>query len=404
MFWIKALYVLIYASYGATSSYLTLYFRRVGLTNAEIGILLAVQPLAMLVAGPGWSLLADRFGIRNRLLTLVLGLSPLPYLAMMATTQFSGLLALTVLSSVTMAPVNPLMDSAALAGLGAERHRYGSVRLWGSVGYAPVAWGTGLLIQAFDIRLIFVLTAVLTLSACLVSLRLTQDREALPTAVGHALGTLLRHPGWLGVMSSYFVAMVLQGVAYGFANLYMDQLGASEGLMGFAQALSSVGQILVMATVLPRALLRWGSERLLIVSLLFYGAKLGIWVVAPHPWAVGLSQLLNGVSFGAAAVAAVDYAARNAPPGLEVTSQSIATGLVSGLGRAAGSSLGGALYDGAGPRATFGLFTALGVLAAGAYRVLWAGLFRVRPCVAGQTAAVPPTGAESDPPAPSGRR
>jgi PPP family 3-phenylpropionic acid transporter len=376
MFWIKALYLLVFASFGATSSYVTLYFRRVGLSNAEIGVLLAVQPLAMLVAGPGWSILADRFGIRTRLLSIVLGLSALPNLAMMATSSFGALLVLTILSAGTMAPVNPLLDSTALASLGAERHRYGTVRVWGSVGYAPVAWGTGLLIQAFDIRLIFVLTATLTTAACLVSMRLTQDRGALPTAVGRALGTLLRLPGWLGVMSAYFVGMIIQGVAYGFANLYMDQLGSSEGLMGFAQALSSVGQILVMASVLPRFLLRWGSERLLILALVCYAGKMAMWVFLPYPWAVALSQLLNGVSFGAAAVASVDYAARNAPPGLEVTSQSIATGLVSGLGRSVGSSVGGALYDTAGPRTTFASFGAFGLLAAVGYRLLWAGLFR----------------------------
>ena len=220
------------------------------------------------------------------------------------------------------------------------------------------------------------LTAALTTAACLVSLRLSQERGALPAAVGRALGTLLRHPGWLGVMSAYFLGMVIQGVAYGFANLYMDQLGSSEGLMGFAQSLSSIGQILVMAGVLPRLLLHWGSERLLILALVCYAGKMAMWVFLPYPWAVAASQLLNGVSFGAAAVASVDYAARHAPPGLEVTSQSIATGLVSGLGRSLGSSVGGALYDTAGPRPTFAFFGALALLGALGYRLLWAGLFR----------------------------
>ena len=56
--WVKALYVFVFASYATASAYLTLYFRRVGLTNGEIGVLLAVQPLVTLVSGPAWAMLA----------------------------------------------------------------------------------------------------------------------------------------------------------------------------------------------------------------------------------------------------------------------------------------------------------------------------------------------------------
>ncbi len=371
MAWIKLLYFLVFASYGTVSAYLTLFFRRVGLTNGQIGILLAVQPMVMLVSGPAWGLLADRFGLRSRLLTIVLVLSVMPSLAMMWATSFAQLLVLTVVAALMAGPITPLMDSVALENLGEHRHQYGIVRAYGSLGYAPVVWGTGLLIEMQDIRWIFVLNAILIVGACLVTTRIKQAPRALPSGVARGLGTLVRVPGWLEMMSVYLVAMVLQGVTYGFVNLYMDQLGASEGLMGVSQAVSSLGQIAVLAYIMPRALRRWGTGRLMIASLVFYVLKLGIWVVAPSPVAVGASQLLTGLSFGAATVAIVDYAARKAPAGLEVTSQSLASGLIAGSGRAIGSSAGGELYDGIGPGSTFALFALVGLAAAVVYAIRW---------------------------------
>lgn len=386
VFWIRLIYVLVFAANGTASAYLTLYCRRVGLDNTQIGVLLGVQPVVMLFSGPAWSVLADRLGLRSRLLTVVLALGMLPGLGMMCTSNFAGLLALVIVQALVMGPVTPLLDSIALDSLGNERHRYGTVRAFGSLGYAPIVWATGVFIQTQDIRWIFVLNAVFLTASCIASLRLAQERaKPLPGAIGKGLGTLVRVPGWLMVMSAYFVVMTLQNVTFGFANLYLDQLGASESLMGAAQALSSLGQVLLMAYVLPRALRRWGSAWLLVISLAVYTLRLAIWALCPQATVVALSQLLNAISFGAAAVAAVDFAARHAPAGMEVTSQALATGLVAGSGRAVGSYAGGALYDGIGPRPTFGAFACLGLVAAVGYALLWKGR---GPAAQGRTAAV----------------
>lgn len=378
LFEIRLLYVLVFASFGPVGSYESLYFRRVGLSNAEIGILMGLIPVVMLLSGPAWSAVADRFGMRSRMLTVVLALGVVPTLAMGLTTSFQGLLGLVVLKALFQGPVTPLLDSATLEVLGDQRHRYATVRAFGSMGYAPVAWGTGLMIERLDIRLIFVLNALLAGLAAVVSTRIRGDRKVLPRSIGRGLGDLVRQPGWLSVMAAYFVAMTMQGVAFTYTNLYMDALGASESLMGLTQALGSLGQTLLMFGLLPRLLRRWGSERLLVMALACFGVRVGVWAIVSSPLVVGLTNLLTGLTMGAAAVAAVDVAARHAPPGLEATSQAIASGLISGLGRSVGSSSAGALYDAVGPRPTFGAYGVGSLLAAVAFRAFWRRLLHPR--------------------------
>jgi MFS transporter, PPP family, 3-phenylpropionic acid transporter len=372
LFWVKLLYLAVYSSYGATSVYRTLYYRRVGLSGAEIGLLIALEPLVMLVAGPLWSLIADRLGLRARLLTAVTGLSILPMLATALTHDFAALAALCALYAFFTGPIQPLMDCIALTVLGQEqRHKYGSVRAWGSAGYAPVMWLIGVIIQGQDIRWIYVAYALLMGVACLLSVRMRVAQDVLAKNVGVGLGSLLRDRAWLTFIVAVFLAMMAQTVGFSYVGLYLDTLGASEGLIGFQGALGSVGQTFWMMTLLPWLLRRWGSERLMVLSFVAYAARFAVWALVPSTVAIVASQALMGLTFGTFIVASVDFADRHAPPGMGATSQALINGLVSGLGRSMGGVVAGPLYDGVGPQGTFGafgLFCALaGAVFAGIY-------------------------------------
>lgn len=379
LLWVQLLFLAIYGAYGTTALFRVLYYRRVGLTSAQIGILIALEPMVMLVSGPLWSLVADRTGLRGRLLTLVTGMSILPLLAMVWLQSWGALALLSALHALFLGPIQPLSDSSALAALGPERQQYSRVRALGSLGYAIVVWGTGLLLQGRDLRWAFPGFALLMGSACLISTRVRGEQPALAAGVGSALGTLVRDRAWATFMAALFLSMVMQTVTFGYSALYLDALGASEGVVGFSGALGSFGQTLLMLFVIPAMLRRWGSERLLLLALGVYAVRLGMWSLIPQVWAVVASMAVMGLTFGAALVAAVDFADRHAPPGLAATSQALATGLVSGLGRSAGGVLAGSLYDGVGPQATFGVFAALSLAALAAFGWLWRGRLVRRP-------------------------
>jgi len=373
--WVKILYVLVYSSYGATAVYFSLYYRRVGLGSAEIGALLSLQPLVMLLAGPLWSALADGLGLRSRLLTLVAGASVLPMLGMMLVGgNFWWLAALNALYALFLGPIQPLTDTLALDALGDDqRHRYSEIRAFGSLGYAPVAWLTGMWITGHDIRWIFVGYAVLMGGGALLSVWVRSSGAALKTRVGAGLGVLLRDRAWQVFAGALFISQIAQQVTFSFVGLYLDNLGASEGLIGFSSGLGSVTQTLLMLGALSWMLRRWGSEKVLLMAMVVYGVRLLAWALIPSPWVVTATQVLQGFSFGASLVAAVDFAARRAPEGLAVTAQSLLTSLVFGLGRTVGSVLAGWLYDDIGPQATFGILAAMCAATAAWMAVIWRG-------------------------------
>ncbi len=360
--WVKLLYLVIYASYGTTMIYRNLFYRRVGMDGNQIGLLIALPPLIAIVAGPVWGLIADRLGIHDRLLTIVTALNPLPLLAMIWLHSFGWLVALAAIHSLFWSPIQSLTDSIALSALGPDRYRYSVIRAYGSLGYAPVAWLTGILIQGNDIRWIFVGYAFLMGTGSLLSLRVRTQQRALPRRIGKGLGQLVRDRRWQRLMLAIFLAMLVQEVTNGYGGLYLDTLGASESLIGFSGALGSIVQTVVMLTLLPALLSNWGSERLLKLSFGMFTVRFALWAALPFPVIAALNQALLGLSFGAALVAAVDLADRYAPEGMAATSQALVTSLITGLGRSLGGMLGGVSYEGIGPQPTFALFGGVSIL------------------------------------------
>ena len=369
---LRLLYAAVYGSWGVVGIYRSIYYRRVGMSGSQIGVLLALQPLAVLAAGPLWSMLADRAGMRTRLLTILTGLSVLPMLGMIWMYSFSALLVLGLLFGICMGPVDSLMASISLAGLGQDRHKWARLRAFGSLGYGPAVWLTGLLIQGGDIRWIFVGYALLMGVACLVSTRLRIEQRVLPKSLSAGIGGLLRNRAWLIFAAAVFVGMVLDVATFGYVGLYLESLQASEGLIGFAGALGSAVQTLLMLTALPRLLRRWGSERLLALSFVAYVVRLGLWALVPVTWVITASESLMGLSFGAGMVASVDYADRHRPEGMAATSQAL-TGVAAGLGAALGGVLTGALYQTIGLQSTFGGFSLVAAVAAAGFGLLWRG-------------------------------
>ncbi len=361
---LKLLYLLVFSSYGATQLYRTLYWRRIGLDNAAIGLLVGLQPLIAIAAGPLWSLLADRLGIRARLLTIVIALSIVPMVAMVWLNSFGWLIALNVLYALFWSPIQPLMDSIALGSLGEEPHRYAVIRGFGSLGYAPAAWLTGLLIQGRDIRWVFAAYAVLMAGAALLSLRMRAGQGALYRANVSGIIALLKNRTWQRFMAAVFLAMALQEVLNSYTGLYLDTLGATEGMIGFTGALGSGTQTLLMLAALPALLRRWSSERLLLLSFGTYVLRFALFALFPIAWVASLNSAFLGLSFGAALVATVEFAGRHAPPGMEATAQALANSLIAGLGRATGGMAGGAGYESLGPQPMFAVCGGISLLGA----------------------------------------
>ncbi|HXF64854.1 MAG TPA: major facilitator superfamily domain-containing protein 6 [Caldilineaceae bacterium] len=360
----KAYYFSYYAAGACLMPFLVLYYRQLGLSGPQIGLLAGLAPVVTWLSAPLWGLLADALQ-RHRLLLLVAIVGAITAaLTLAQATAFGWLLVVVAAYAFFVAPIMPLVDNSVMALLGARSAEYGKQRLWGAVGWGLAGAGAGVLVERLGASMSFYAYASWMALGLLVALRLPISRAPIGQSVRLALRGLAANSQLLVFLATVLVAGMAMSTVHSFLFLYLLDLGASEALMGLSLTVATVSELPVF--FFSDRLLRWmGARGLLLLSLAANVARLGAYALMPAAWLVLPINLLHGLTFSAMWVAGVSYANQIAPVGMGATVQGLFSGMVMGLGAAAGALLGGALYDSVGPARMYGvaaLCVGLGIL------------------------------------------
>jgi MFS transporter, PPP family, 3-phenylpropionic acid transporter len=337
-------YFLYYGAISILFPFLALFYQGQGLTGAQIGLLAAIAPIISFFGAPLWTGAADA-SHRHKLAALLSTLGVVivtfifPRLA-----SFGGLLLMISLFAFFNAPTGSLVDSAVLALLGDRKERYGRIRMWGTVGYGIVAPFAGSLIGRLGLKWAFWGYAILMLASLLVITR-------IPFRQGHSNGSfrggmrlLFANRSWMLFLVMVFIAGVGMATINNYLFVYLQSLGASKTLMGFALTVSTLSEIPALFFS-DRLLRRFGARGVLIIAMTTIGLRLVGYSLTTQPWVVLLIQLCHGLTFAAIYTAGVQYAYQIAPPGMQATTQGMFSGTLMGFGSAAGGLLGGLLLD-----------------------------------------------------------
>ncbi len=87
--WMGASYYAYFLAVGCFLPYITLYYRQLGLTGSQIGLLTALPPLAIALLAPLWGVLTDKRGIHRLVLRSALVLSASAALLLTRMTSFA---------------------------------------------------------------------------------------------------------------------------------------------------------------------------------------------------------------------------------------------------------------------------------------------------------------------------
>lgn len=146
-------------SYHATNtiliSFLPLYLKHQGLSGTEIGWVLATGPLASIFAQPFWGYMSDKFKtVKWILLICVIGLILGSTIFFQMTTLVSILIVGAIFYFFTTA-IGGLGDSLAQRRADELKINFGSIRTWGSIGFATSSLLIGLLLNEIGIQFIY---------------------------------------------------------------------------------------------------------------------------------------------------------------------------------------------------------------------------------------------------------
>lgn len=353
----------IFASFASYGPYLVLFYQSLGFSGAQIGTLTGLTPLIVLVAAPLWTGLADSRRLHRQVMTLTLLGSAVVLALLPSLGTFLPLLLIIVLIQVFYAPLSSLADSATLHMLGTRRELYGRVRLGGTLGFGAAAAGTGWLVQELGLQTTFWAAGLLVLLALLFSQKFVhaphQPGEAL--SARRSLGSLLASPRWLLFLLAAFAGGMGTSATNTFLFPFLDELHAPESLMGLILTVGTLSEIPVLFFG-NRLVKRFTPYRLFMLGVSFMGARFLLFALAQTPAWILLLQCFSGLTFVAMWIGGVTYAQENAPPGFAASAQGMFSGMVFGIGAAAGGFTGGLLLESLGGR---GLYLVFGLIILG---------------------------------------
>lgn len=365
--WAPPLYFLYYAAAATLLPFLTIYYQDLGLTGTQIGFLASMPPLLSLVSAPVWGVVSDT--LKQRKLSLVLAFSGAILLALMlsAVTRFVWLIPTVILFSFFFSPIMPLVDTTTISLLGGQKERYGRLRLWGAVGWGVAAPIVGWLIERDSVTWSFWGYTGLMALGLLTALRVPETGRVNAVSPGN-LRFSLASPRWILFLIIAFVGGISLSMISNLLFLFLRRLGADEFSLGLTLTVATLSELPVLFFS-NHLLRRWNERQLIGTALLFFALRAFAYSLIVVPWLALLIQLLHGPTFSLMWIAGVSYADRIAPTGLEATAQGLFSGVMLGIGSAAGAFLGGVLYEHAGALMMFRLAAVLSL--AGVVVALW---------------------------------
>jgi PPP family 3-phenylpropionic acid transporter len=336
------LYITAFAAVGAAAPYMPVYFESLGMPLDAIGLVAAIAALCGLVAAPAWGLLADQaLGVR---LVLVVTAATAAAAAVVLGLTYAVVIAAAVwiLYQLSFAGIGPVLDAFALGQVGTDQHRYARFRVWGSASFVVSVVVVGLLVQAADIRALFVvLVGCLVVSAALGALVPARTTAHVERNLS-GLRVVLRTRVLMTFVIAALVAWSASTMVNAFFSIYLVSLDAPAGLVGSAWALGAIVEVPLMIAF-PALAQRFGVSRLVVVGAGFLLLRGIVVVLSADPLIVVGSFALHGAGYALLLVGGVTYVAAQSPRGSAATAQGVLAGVVTGLAQAIGPGVAGVI-------------------------------------------------------------
>lgn len=334
---------------GIFFPYIALYLSSIDLSGGQIGLLLALIPLIGFLVQPLWGLVSDvRHLHRYALVFACFGVAVV-MMGYALTQNYWVLLILTVLHAILRAPIGILVTALALEHLSRESTQtgFGSLRLWGSIGFAIASFGIGAFFVEDAIWWIVPLYALSNFALAAVALTIPDAEIHGQVNWREGFSLLSRER----VLTRFLFGLLLIGFTLGIVNnylsVYLADIGAAGWIIGTALAISALFEVPLMARV-PAFIGRWGIRLVLIAGVAVLPVRYLLYAVIDEPILVLPTQVLHSIAMMSLLVVGVLYMDRLLLPKWRASGQSLYAASLQGIGPSIGLYTAGIIYQQAG--------------------------------------------------------
>lgn len=304
---LRVVYFLVFCCTGAWLPKLYDYCIYRGLAESQWTLILSIPPVMMFVVQPLYGFMADKFGHKKTLLLSTL-LASLSYLGFLYDVGFGGLVAIIVVMSLFYNTIQPVLDSMALQiAKHNSKFSYGSLRFFGAAGFAFTTIITGQVIDAVNITVIFVVSAITMFLAFVFSFFLKDElhEKATISAYGNAW-EVIKNRSLRFLLLCVFLVSLGATTIWNFYSAYLKDNGASDSLVGYGLSFQGLCELPIFYFS-ARVILRLGLKTTLVITVLATAIRLTLYHFINNPVATLPVELLHGFSWSLFWVVCVEY-------------------------------------------------------------------------------------------------
>ncbi|HDY8157247.1 TPA: 3-phenylpropionate MFS transporter [Vibrio vulnificus] len=308
--WISQYFLGFFFAYGVYLPFWSLWFKEQGVSSTDIGLLVGIGLATRCVAN---MVITPRIHKAEHIMPALRWLS-FAALIFVGFHFFTGgsfwLMALaTVLFNLCCGPVVPLSDALANYYARLNMLDYGRTRLWGSIAFIAGSTVVGYLIALYGTDMILYTALVGVFISLLLSMR-SANVMPVTRSEHHSERPKLTQLLTDGpVVKFLLLAALIQGshaAYYSFSAIYWQQAGHSEEIIGYLWSLGVVSEVAVFA-LSKRLFAGWSLRALFVAASIGVMLRWGITASTTLLLGLVLVQLLHGVTFAMAHIAAIQY-------------------------------------------------------------------------------------------------
>ena len=360
----SALFFTYFCYIGAFSAYFGLYLESTGKTALQISSILAATQITRIFGPNVWGVLADRQGAPHRLMRWAALCGFIAFLAMLAQDAVWWLFFTLLIMQFFTSALIPLNESLVLKHLGAQRERYGPIRIWGSIGFMVAVLGLGYAFDYVALKWVGPAVALLLVGVIVAVFCLPAQSDVHVRAPSGLFRAQLAEPHVRALMVASFLMVFAHGALYTFYSIYLKDHGYAKSTIGWMWSIGVLAEI-VMFALLPRLMRRWSLKGIFVTTFWLCGARFLMIALGAESLAIlVVAQVLHAATFAVYHGAAVALVQRWFAPAILARALGLFTSLSYGLGGLLGSLLSGFLWERAGPQWVFTLSAVAGIIGA----------------------------------------
>lgn len=359
--------------------FLPLFLVSQGFDSIQIGLLMAAGPIITLLANPFWGYWCDRLQNNKKILIFMLFGNLLLSIILFRMETFLTAYIVMLAFFFFQTALLPVTESLVLHAIDKANYPYGTIRLWGSIGFAVLAVLSGIIVEWLGIGNLGWIFSVFLLSTILISFGLPKQGKPSRKFSTRGFSRIIMNRYYLIFLVLSLIIALPSQMNSMFLSLYINELGGSKVDIGWSFFLAAIGEVPIFLLLdryfkcKPRVMIG-----LLIISSLLYSVRWALTAIAAFPFQVGLIQIMHSITFGVYVYVATQLCVYLIPKTYRTAGQALYSMFWMGIAGVLAGMIGGTIFEYGGPRLMYGISSLMSLVSMFGFMLLWGRVHRFK--------------------------